>query len=197
MSRPKSDTKTRILSETMRLMEQNRGQGVRISDVADAAGISRQAVYLHFSNRTELLVATVRFADEIHGVEARLQLFIKATTGIEMLRGYIDFWGNYVPLIYGLARALLASRAVDEAASAAWEDRMDVLRTGCRSVIECLIRDGVLRTGLDADQATDLLWSLLGIGIWENLTIDRGWSKDQYIRGIQEIAVRTFVKETP
>lgn len=36
-------------------MEDRRGQGVRMGDIAKAAGISRQAIYLHFDTRTALM----------------------------------------------------------------------------------------------------------------------------------------------
>src|SRR5512135_1047982 len=107
MSSDESETRTRILKETMRLMEQQRGQGVRISDIARAAGVSRQAVYLHFSNRTELLVATARYADEVYGLDQQLQPLQATTSGISALRIYLEFWAGYIPSIYGLARALL------------------------------------------------------------------------------------------
>ncbi|MBA2782057.1 MAG: helix-turn-helix transcriptional regulator, partial [Rubrobacteraceae bacterium] len=41
----RSGTRTRILEATWRLMEERSGQGVRMRDVAEAAGVSRQAVY--------------------------------------------------------------------------------------------------------------------------------------------------------
>jgi AcrR family transcriptional regulator len=178
----------------MRLMEQQRGQGVRVSDIAQAAGVSRQAVYLHFSNRTELLVATVRFADELYGITQRLAPILAATSGVDSLRGLIDFWGNYIPLIYGLARALLDTRATDTAAAAAWDDRMQALRSGCQAVIDCLQKCGELRPELDPGEAVDLLWSLLGIEIWENLTVDCSWSNEHYICALQDLAQQTFVR---
>ncbi len=178
----------------MRLMEQQRGQGVRVSDIAQAAGVSRQAVYLHFSNRTDLLVATVRFADELYGVNQRLAPILAATSGVDALRGLIDFWGNYIPMIYGLARALLDTRATDTAAASAWEDRMQALRSGCQATIDCLRKCGELRSDLDPGEAVDLLWSLLGIGIWENLTVDCGWSNEHYIRALQDLVLQTFVR---
>ena len=33
-------------------MEKRRGQGVLMKDIAEAAGVSRQALYLHFGSRT-------------------------------------------------------------------------------------------------------------------------------------------------
>jgi AcrR family transcriptional regulator len=176
-------------------MEQQRGQGVRMSDIAAAAGVSRQALYLHFSSRTELLVETTRYGDEVRGVEERVNQCRIAPTGVGVLEAYIDFWGNYLPEIYGIAKALLAVRETDEAAAAAWNDRMEALRECCRYAIEALGRDGMLASEWTPEQATDLLWTMLSVQNWEQLTLECGWSNSQYIARLQTLAKRIFVQK--
>src|ERR687894_3256848 len=100
-------------------MEERNGRGVRMSDVAGAAGVSRQAVYDHFGSRADLMVATVRHGDEVLGLDGRLRRYRAASSGVERLGAIIEFWGNYVPEIHGIARALLAARESDEAVWAA------------------------------------------------------------------------------
>jgi AcrR family transcriptional regulator len=109
-------------------MEERRGRGVRMRDIADAASLSRQAVYDHFGSRTKLLVAATHYVDEVRGVRERRRRFQAATSVVERLEAYVKFWGNYIPEVYGMARALLASRETDEAAAAAWDDRMSAVR---------------------------------------------------------------------
>ena len=105
MSSDEIDTRTRILEATVRLLEEHRGQSVRMGDIAAAAGISRQAVYLHFASRAELLVATTHHIDEQLGLDRRLARSRAAGSGAERLDAYIEFWGNYIPGIYGVAGA--------------------------------------------------------------------------------------------
>ena len=57
MSSENIETRSRILDATVNMLEEHGGVGVRMGDIAKAAGISRQAVYLHFASRAELLVA--------------------------------------------------------------------------------------------------------------------------------------------
>jgi AcrR family transcriptional regulator len=194
MSSGDPDTRKRILEKTWHLMEKKKGQTVRVEDIARAAGVSRQAVYLHFGSRTELLVATVRYVDEVSGVSNRLQDLYKAATGLEALEAYINFWGNYIPVIYGLAKALLIERETDAAAAAAWEDRMKALRLGCNNVIKCLVHDHQLAPVWNADQASDALWAMSSLAVWENLTIDCGWSASQYIDRMTVLLKQTFIK---
>lgn len=175
-------------------MEQQRGQGVRMSDIATAAGVSRQALYLHFASRTELLVATTRYGDQVRGLDERLARWRAASGGVERLNEFIAFWGNYIPEIYGIAKALLLARESDEAANAAWNERMNAVREGCRVTIEALQHDEMLASEWDCQHATDLLWTMLSIRNWEQLTLACGWTTQQYITHLQTTAGRTFVE---
>ena len=175
-------------------MEERRGRGVRMSDVAKTAGVSRQAVYLHFASRAELLVATARYLDQVLGLDERLRRFRAVTTGVERLEAYVDFWGNYIPEVYGMARAMLADRETDEAATAAWDDRMGAVYASCRQIVEALHRDGTLAIEWSPDEAADLLWTMLSIRNWESLTIERGWPTSRYVGQMQELTKRAFVR---
>src|ERR671916_627288 len=194
MSSGESETRTRILEATRRLMEERRGQGVRMRDIAEAAGVSRQAVYDHFGSRAKLLVATTHYVDEVRGLEERRRRFREATTGVEHLEAYVDFWGNYIPEVYGMAKALLAARETDEAAAAAWDDRMGAVRESCRYTVEALHDDGMLALEWSRDEAVDLMWTMLSVRNWEQLTIACGWSISQYVGRMQKLLKRTFVR---
>jgi AcrR family transcriptional regulator len=177
-------------------MEERRGRGVRMRDIAEATGVSRQAVYDHFGTRAKLLVATTHYVDEVRGLEERRRRFQAATIGVERLEAYVEFWGNYIPEVYGMAKALLAARETDEAAAAAWDDRMSAVRESCRRTIEALHRDGMLATEWSRDESVDLMWTMLSIRNWEQLTIECGWSTGQYVGRMQKLLKRTFVRES-
>lgn len=194
MSSENTETRTRILEATVRILEEHGGRGVRMGDIAKESGISRQAVYLHFASRTELLVAATRYLDEKLDVDKRLAPSRAATSGVERLSLYIECWGNYIPEIYGVGKALLLARDTDEAAAAAWDDRMSAMRDGCRAAIDALHADGKLAQGWTRPKATDALWTLLLVPNWEALTIDCGWSTKQYVRSMKILAEQSFVE---
>ena len=195
MSSEELETRQRILIATVEMLEQHGGRGVRMGDIAKAAGISRQAVYLHFSSRADLLVAATQYLDEVLEIDRRLAPSRAATSGVERLALYIDCWGNYIPEIYGVAKALLLAQDTDEAAAAAWKDRMLAMRDGCRAAIDALHSDGMLAQGWTRKNATDVLWTMLLVPTWENLTGECGWSTQQYVRWMKAMAKRTFVEE--
>lgn len=194
MSSENSDTRTRILKAAWELLEGSQGAAVRMSDIAKGAGISRQAVYLHFNTRAELLIATTRYIDERKDVDQRrLVPSREAQTGIERLDAFIEAWGNYIPDIYGVARALLAVKDTDEAAAAAWQDRMSAVREGCESAVRALANDGALVSTYTIEDATDILWTVLSVRNWEHFTVDCGWTQAKYIHTLQGLAKRALV----
>jgi AcrR family transcriptional regulator len=195
MSSGDLQTRDRILVATVRMLEEHGGRGVRMGDIASMAGISRQAVYLHFASRTDLLVAATQYLDEVLEVDRRLAPSRAATSGVERLALFIECWGHYIPDIYGVAKALLLAQDTDEAAAAAWQDRMLAMRDGCRAAIDALHADGKLAAVWTPAKATDILWTMLLVPNWENLTIECGWSTQQYVKWMKTLAKRTFVQE--
>jgi len=194
MSSEKTETRTRILESTVRMLEEHGGRGVRMADIARQAGLSRQAVYLHFASRAELLEAATRFVDEGLNLDQRLAPSRAAKSGTERLALYVELWGNYIPDIYSVAKALLLAQDTDEAAAAAWKERMAAMRDGCRAAVEALHSDGTLAPEWTPESATDALWTMLLVPNWENLTLGCGWSNQQYIDRMKVMAERILLK---
>ena len=180
MSSNKTPTRTRILQATWNALENGDPDGVRMADIAKSAGISRQALYLHFPTRADLLAATTRHIDEMKGIDERLALSRAAETGLDRLDAFALAWGRYIPEIYGVARALMAMMDRDAEAHAAWTGRMNAFREGCKAAVKDLARDGDLRTGLSQPAATDLVAMILSVRNWEYLRHERGWSQKRY-----------------
>ncbi len=194
MSSKNLETRERILAAALELLESGEARAVRMADIAKKTGISRQAVYLHFPTRAELLIATTRYLDQIQDVDRGLIPSRTAKTGVERLDAYIDAWGNYIPVMYGVGRALLAMRDTDEAAAEAWDERMGAMREGCEAAILALERDGTLAQGYSVEDATNLFWMLVSVRNWELLRQECGWSQKKYVETMKDTARKLFVQ---
>ncbi len=194
MSSEENSTRIRILKAAWNLLDSNPGVAARMSDIAKKAGVSRQALYLHFPNRTELFIATTKYQDSQFGVDEMLAQSRAAKTGQERLAAFVLAWGNYIPKIYAVAKTLMVMKETDEDADKAWSERMGDMREGCAAAIDALDRDGDLATALSVAQATDLLWTLLSIATWEHLTQDCGWSQATYIEHMQAVTRGTLIR---
>jgi len=180
-------TKTRILETTWKVLE-TRIDKNRMSDIATAVGISRQALYLHYPTRAELLIATTKHIDKVKKVNQRLELSRAAGSGIERLHFFIKAWGGYIPEIHGISVALRNMRENDKAAAEAWDERMQAVRHGCQAAVRAIEKDGKLKPDLSEQVATDILWTLLTVENWERLVLDCTWSQSEYEIKMIELA---------
>lgn len=182
------------METTRQLIEESQGEAVRLQDIAQASGVSRQAIYLHFGSRVGLMVATVQYIDETAGFTERTQHIRDEEDSLERVNLFVDFWADYIPTIYGLAKQLLLLRETDEGAAAAWKDRMHSLRNGpCRYLIERLEQDGRLASEWPTEMAIDIFWTLISIQTWESLVIERGWSSEQYATKLKQMIKRALI----
>lgn len=166
-----------------------------MSDIARAAGISRQSLYLHVPSRAVLLVATTRPVDQIKGIGARLAES-RAATGPDRLAAFIAARGGHLPEIQGVIRALGAMKETDSAARAAYDDRMQALRHGCAAAVAALRRAQCLARPFSEAEATDLLWALLSVETWSRLRRDCGWDQTRCIAAMQHMAHAVLVNTT-
>ncbi len=193
MSSEEIDTRTRILAACMTLLETEPARLPRMSDIAKAAGISRQALYLHFDSRAELLVETTRYQDSINNAGEKLMTYRDVERGRDKLDAFVTAWGNYIPDIWSVARALLTLSATEPEAASALDQRMRDVREGFESAIKAIQSDGELPAALDVTLATDLIAMLMSFRNWETLTQDMGWTQDCYIGTMRALAKATVL----
>jgi AcrR family transcriptional regulator len=77
-----------------------------MSAVARATGISRQALYRHFPDRSALLLAVVEHVDACEGLDAAIAEVQAAADGPAQVRAWADMQARRNPRIASLARAL-------------------------------------------------------------------------------------------
>ena len=187
--------KEKILKAAAGLVMEQGDADVTMAQIAKAAGISRQAVYLHFADRSELLVAMVRYTDERRGLEAEIQKIREAPSGLEAMRRMVSLQARSNPIIWPAALTLEAVRRRDPAVERSWQDRLQHRLLGCKEIMRQVRRDGDLLPGMDVDTAADLLWTLTSLRMWEDLVLLRGWSPQKYERQVYELLVRSLTRK--
>ena len=183
----RKNSRTAILDAALELITRRGEAGVTMAEIAKAARVSRQAVYLNFADRGDLLLALVRYVDEKRGLAAEIQKLVDAPTGLAALRGLVDLQARMNPGVWAAARALDAVRRTDEAAERSWQDRLNSRLDGCRLLVSRLAAEGALRPGVDPAAAADLIWSVTSLRTWEDLVLQRGWTPDQYVERIYRL----------
>lgn len=183
------ETRVRILKAARKLLEESRGKPVRMVDIARAADVSRQAVYLEFENRSRLVADTREFVDQEYGVEEKLAVILQNTSATAKLQAYIAFWADYLPNIYGLARAMQLGSATDEAAALAWQECQEDHFAVCLNIANQLEQEKVLASGWTVNDAAEVISVLLSLEGWAELVQNRNWDKEKYISHMKSMAI--------
>jgi len=192
-----AQTRAAILDATWSLIVEKKRLDVSQAEIAAAAGVSRQTVYLAFGNRTGLLTAMVRNKDEQSDHVERLgAISRKQDIGPEDLRQYVEIWLDYLPLIYPVGILLDAASVTDAEAAAAWDDRMKgALLAGFKRILRHLADDGLLRDGWTHGRAAEFLWNLVHPASWRLLAVECGWTEEEFRRSRFQAMEIVFRKE--
>jgi AcrR family transcriptional regulator len=189
------ETRKRILDAAWALLEQ-RGSAVRIADIAASAGVSRQAVYLHFRDRFSLFTAVADHIDISFGRDRLREHVFGAPTGRESLRRWVETMSWYTAKIDPVTRVLELAAESDEALAAAWRDRLTGRRGHVRRIVERIATDGQLAEGWTVEDASDLAFTMTLPGPWRVLTAAFGWSTERYTRDITSMLERALLAPT-
>jgi AcrR family transcriptional regulator len=175
-----SEVRSRILSEAWAMIEAGRLDDLTMAAVAAAAGVSRQTVYVQFGSRAGLLVEMVRRRDEANPRGEQVDAAIASPDPVEALVGFTRALAGWWQDIHPIAQALFAAALTDEAATAAWDDRMAHLHAFTEQVVQRLAEAGVLAHGWEPAQASDWLAAQLNPVGWVLLVQDAGWTQSDY-----------------
>jgi len=173
-------TRERICEAALRLIVRRGGADVPLAEVAKAARVSRQALYLHFKDRAALFLAVAQHADDKRGLPEAIRRLREAPTGLDAVRSMAATRATMNPEIWPLARIIDSVRREDPAAEIIVQDRMAKRLGACRTIVDQLNRDGSLQPGLEPAVAADVLWVLTSLRTWEDLVLVRGWTAAQY-----------------
>lgn len=190
-------TRTSILDAAETLIIANGYNGVGMEAVADAANVSRQAVYDKFGSKGGLLRAMTERVEERLGIYKAVGAVAAAADGLEKLTALCDISRFSEPGVAPFIRVVYAARLNDETAAGLWNDRMAARYIAMRHVVETLHSEARLRPGLTVEKGADILWSILNPLHYDNLVASRGWSIDEYRKHIEMMARASLLGEAP
>jgi len=169
-----TSTKLRILDAAQACAVENR---LTMARVAARAGLSRQAVYLHFPDRAALLAGLAARLDQPQDPAA----LIAAPSARAALTAMVVALADGYPGLRPVAR-LQDNGGQGHRLSA------------CRLIAGRFRDEGALSRHLSLEAATDLLWSLTSLALWEDLVVGRGWDAGRYRSHVTYLAVSALTK---
>jgi AcrR family transcriptional regulator len=175
-------TRASLLSAARALLEEDGFGGLTIGAVAERAGVSRRAVYLHFGSLSDLIGALFDYVAESEGLQESLRRVREAPDGVSALNEWARHEATYHVSILPVARAL-EHAGRDNPDAAVWRRRIAEFQLrDCRLLAQKLHDDGCLALGWTAATATDMLWALISTEMLERLIVDRRWPPQRYAK---------------
>ena len=191
-----ANSNIRILNAALALIKRRKGADVSMAEIAKAARVSRQAVYLHFVDRADLMLALVRYAHEKLGVAEQVIELEQAANGVAAMKVWVSLQARNNPSVWPVARSLEVVRRTDAAAEQGWQDRSKHRLELCRQIVARMHNDRALKKRITPAVATELLWSVTSLRAWEELVLERGWTASQYEQRITTLLCDALVKDT-
>jgi len=151
------DSRTRILAAALHLLREQAEPSMGM--IAARAGLSRQAVYLHFDSREELLVTVADWANAAIGLPERLDQVARAESARTMLGLFIDVAVWHASQIGPAIRALDRIMETDSALAERWRTRNGRAAHAAK-IIASLVEQRQLRPDVSTVEATTLLGAL-------------------------------------
>lgn len=191
---PERPTRERILDAAIDLFAAQ-GPEITLEEIAGEADVSRQTVYVHFGSRTGLILALVQHLDTHGPLPGLIAQVVQAPAALAALDAVVRLHTEYSPVAYPVARVFMTSRHLDPALEVAWEDRMQARRGLYREVVERVASEGLLADPWTSEAATEIVFAITSWQLWEQLVIEGGWSKDDYLSRLQVILRRVLVAD--
>ena len=186
-----SSSRTRIL-DTAREITEEQGAIPAMAALARAVGISRQALYFHFPDRTQLVLALVAHANEQEQLETGFAAVTQAPDAAAAIRAWASLQAERRPRLAPAARALANTRHADPSAAAAWAERADNRMRTATSLIERLRAEGRLHPSWTTAEAAALLWELNSFHVWDDLVNTAQITPGRYVEIITAAALNAL-----
>lgn len=182
MSKISEETRGAILEAAWSLMAGQHRLDAGMAEIAAAAGVTRQTVFLSFGNRAGVLVAMARHKDTQGDHVQRMRRIASTGADMEALHAFVDAWLDYLPVVYPVAIQLETASLSDADANAAWQDRIfsQGVRLGLEKILGKIVSDGALGDKVNASQLVDLCLTQMVPSTWRYLVVERGWTAEAY-----------------
>jgi len=165
-------TRRKILDAAVRLLGERGYAGLRTTDVAEAAGVSKGALTHHFPSKDALVQAVIEHVFECAAEQARRRAHRPMSVDQAIRALIADGQEFFFSELFLIALDL----AIQGRTQASVENAFTKISAAARLPVEAHWREALVASGVPAALADDLLW--LTLSIVRGVAIRRLWQQD-------------------
>lgn len=193
------ETRRKIVLAARDLFFENGYTGSSIENIANAAGVAIETVYAAFGNKRSILTALVDISvtgddfpapllerpniQEVRNLTDQRQVLKKFSQDIYQIMQRMS------PIFELLRATAKIEPDIEEYQDSLLKQRLQ----GLHFLIDNLVRIGPLRDNQDPHKAAETVWAVSSAEVFHLLTVDLGWSRDQYVQWLAESLTRLLI----
>lgn len=181
-----AENRRTVLEVARELFVANGYVNVSVSAVARAAGVSVETIYKTVGPKPALLkaVSDSSIAGDDEPVTLEQRAFVQQTIAepdpAVKLHRYATLIADTQPRLAPVAQLVRQAALTDAGAAEVWRTMTEERLTGAARFAAHLYENDLLRQGVDADTARDLLWTYNSLELYELLVLGREWNLPAY-----------------
>lgn len=179
-------TKAQVVGSARELFLENGYAATTIDAISEASDVPQATVYRLFGSKLGILKAVleVSFVGDDEPVSLHERALVQAAASQrdprKLLEGYAHVARDVLDRSASLQRILRSAAAADPDAAELLATINEQRWKGQSRIAKGLAERRALRRGLSERQAADLIYAIMSPEIHHLLTVDRGWSADEY-----------------
>lgn len=193
------ETRQQILAAARVLFITRGFAGTTIEAIAQEAGVAVETVYTGFGSKRALLARLVDRA--VGGDDAPTPILERpgpqqvrsVTDQRRQLQLFARDMAEIMERVGPLFGVMRAAATTEPEIAALLERLLSARRENLGVFVRWLAHNGPLRPGLSESEATDTVWTLTSAEVHHLLTVDRGWSREQYIQWLNDTLVAVLL----
>ncbi len=180
-------THQQILEAAEKLFSLKGYSGASVEAIAQNAGVAPETIYATFKNKKTILSMLIKksiLGDEDNPVPVMLREQIREVAEEKNQKRQIEMFAKRIHLLMSRVAQLIeimksASKTEPEIKRLS-KKYADGRFQGMEFFIDCVMANGALRNKLDKLTAAETVWLLTSAEVYNLLTVERGWSGDEY-----------------
>jgi AcrR family transcriptional regulator len=186
-------TRAAVLAAAHAILKDHGYEELTMTAVAERAGITRRAIYLHFPTRADLVSALFDHIAGVEGLAESVRGVADAPDAASALDAWATHLSRYHPRLLEVDRALQRVWRTDPDAAEHRKRVVAAKLANCRLLARRLHDEGRLANGWTTQTTTDMLFALISTDMIEALLVDRHWSRQRLADHLALLFRSTFV----
>lgn len=196
-------TRRQIREAALKLFNERGYNGATIDAIAHEAGVAIETVYATFGNKRSLLAHLLNVA--VGGDEQPIPILKRPEPQAVLqmrdpylqvqgfARGIADILERVAPVFEIMRQAAKTEPEISEMLQQVLQDRLKNITAFAAQVAA----NGKLREEMDEKRAGETVWSIASPEVFQLLTRDLGWSKEQYSQWLADILTASLLPPPP